>query len=147
MSERKLQTVTGEEEPLLPTSTPEDPELKAKQKQRMLLLSFLALVVVGLGNKIFQKLQTYPMYNYPYFLSLYVTFIYVPLSFAYIIPVIIWGSAITKEQRAIPWYKFGVMGALDGIAGKSLDYNSSPLFIERIVRDYDQPEVHFPLFI
>jgi len=50
-------------------------------------------------------------------LSLYVTFIYVPLSFAYILPVMKWGTAITKEQRAIPWYKFGVMGALDGIAG------------------------------
>jgi len=31
--------------------------------------------------------------------------------------MIIWGSAITKEQRQIPWYKFAVMGVLDGIAG------------------------------
>ncbi len=134
MSDRKLEPVTadGEEEPLL--KTPSDEELKAKNKQRALLLSFMALVVVGLGNKIFQKLQTYPMYNYPYFLSLYVTFIYVPLSFAYIIPMILWGSAITKEQRAIPWYKFGVMGGLDGIAGKlERDLKLSSLEKNRII--------------
>jgi len=57
------------------------------------------------------------MYNYPYFLGLLVTFFYVPLSFAYIWPMIFWGSAITKEQRQIPWYKVAVMGCLDGIAG------------------------------
>jgi len=28
-----------------------------------------------------------------------------------------WGKAITPEQRAIPQYKFAVMGALDGVAG------------------------------
>jgi len=90
---------------------------KENNKQKMLLISFLLLVVVGLGNKIFQKLETFPMYNYPYFLGLLVTFYYIPLSFAYIFPMILWGSAITKEQRQIPWYKFGVMGVLDGIAG------------------------------
>jgi hypothetical protein len=31
--------------------------------------------------------------------------------------MIIWGKQITPEQRAIPWYKFAIMGALDGIAG------------------------------
>jgi len=100
----------------LPPSQAQDPA-SDRHKQRMLVISFLFLIVVGLGNKIFQKLQTLPMYNYPYFLGLLVTFFYVPLSFAYIWPMILWGSAITKEQRQIPWYKFAVMGILDGIAG------------------------------
>ena len=34
----------------------------ARDKGRMLLLSFIAMVVVGLGNKIFQPLQFLPMY-------------------------------------------------------------------------------------
>jgi len=81
------------------------------------LFTFVVLVIVGLGNKVFQKLQTINMRNYPYFLSIYTTFIYIPLSFAYIWPMIIWGSEITPEQRAIPWFKWAIMGSLDGIAG------------------------------
>jgi len=57
------------------------------------------------------------MHNYPYFLNLLTTFVYIPLSFAYIWPMMMWGKAITTEQRDIPWYKFAVMGILDGIAG------------------------------
>jgi len=94
-----------------------DDEAEQKRKNRMLMISFAALVVVGLGNKVFQKLQTIPMYNYPYFLNLFTTFIYIPLSFAYVWPMMFWGKAITQEQRAIPWYKFAIMGCLDGIAG------------------------------
>lgn len=44
----------------------------------MLIFSFVVMVFVGLGNKIFNKLQTLPMHDYPYFLSLLTTFIYVP---------------------------------------------------------------------
>jgi len=113
---------TTEEEPLLNSDAPtpvaetKDEDKKAG-RSTALLISFLLMVVIGLGNKIFQKLQTIPMYNYAYFLSIYVTFIYIPLSFAYIWPMIIWGKQISKEQRAIPLYKFFVMGLLDGIAG------------------------------
>jgi len=39
------------------------------------------------------------------------------LSFMYIWPMILFGKQITKEQRAIPIYKFAIMGFLDGIAG------------------------------
>jgi len=101
--------------PLVDTPDKNDPA--EKQKSRMLLISFLALVVIGLGNKIFQKLQTIPMYNYPYFLNLLTTFVYIPLGFAYVLPMIKWGNQITPEQRAIPQYKFAIMGALDGVAG------------------------------
>jgi len=96
---------------------PTEEKSQEKKNQKMLVISFFLLVVIGLGNKIFQKLQTDPMHNYPYFLNLLTTFVYIPLSFAYIWPMMIWGSAITREQRDIPWYKFAVMGVLDGIAG------------------------------
>jgi len=109
------------ETPLLPgdaTNGPNTAQMSESKRKRALLVSFIGLVIIGLGNKIFQKLQARPMYNYPYFLSVYVTFIYIPLSFAYIFPMFIWGKhIITKEQRNIRWYKFAVMGILDGIAG------------------------------
>lgn len=78
-------------------------------------------VVIGLGNKLFQKFQTGPMcvtrsfestpltqtersrFHYPYFLNLMTTFIYIPISFAYILPHIHWRTGvITDEMRAIP---------------------------------------------
>lgn len=46
-----------------------------KRRQRGLLLSFAAMVFVSLANKVFQKLETIPMYNYPNFLSLFTTFV------------------------------------------------------------------------
>ncbi|CAI5742314.1 unnamed protein product [Hyaloperonospora brassicae] len=57
------------------------------------------------------------MHNYPTFLNLLSTFIYIPISFAYILPMIKYGSAITWDQRSIPKQKFAVMGGLDSIAG------------------------------
>ena len=65
----------------------EDAKTAASNRQA-LVWSFCAMVVIGLGNKIFQKLQTIPMYNYPNFLNLLTTFMYIPLSFAYVIPAI-----------------------------------------------------------
>lgn len=111
------------------------PQKKSKMKksspQKMLFASFLLMIVIGLGNKIFQKLQTIPMYikiylyymltkrrhNYPFFLNLMSTFIYIPASFLYIIPMIKYGNAITDECLDIPKWKFAVMGSLDGIGG------------------------------
>lgn len=48
----------------------------------------------------------FPMHNYPLFMNMMSTVIYVPLSFAYIIPVQIFGDAISKDQTDIPKYKF-----------------------------------------
>ncbi|CAH0517552.1 unnamed protein product [Peronospora belbahrii] len=87
------------------------------ERDLKLLVSFIAMVFVGLGNKIFQKLQTIPMHNYPTFLNLLTTFVYIPISFAYILPMIKYGNAITWDQRSIPKRKFAVMGGLDSIAG------------------------------
>ena len=75
------------------------------------------MVVVGLGNKLFQIFETGPMHNYPFFLNFLATFIYVPVSFLYILPMQRYGSAITKEQTQIPKRLFAVMGILDGAAG------------------------------
>ncbi|KAG5184764.1 hypothetical protein JKP88DRAFT_313973 [Tribonema minus] len=84
---------------------------------RMLVLAFVTMLFVGTGNRIFMKLQTIPMYNYPFTMNLLTTFIYIPVCFAYILPMQWFGSAITAEQRAIPRHKFAVMGLLDAVAG------------------------------
>lgn len=82
----------------------------------MLLFSFIAMIFIGLGNKIFQKLQTIPMYNYPNFLNLWTTFVYIPASFVYIIPMARAGK-ISDEQLNMNKRPFLVMGGLDALAG------------------------------
>eukprot|EP00815_Leptocylindrus_aporus_P004513 CAMPEP_0116068238 /NCGR_PEP_ID=MMETSP0322-20121206/11536_1 /TAXON_ID=163516 /ORGANISM="Leptocylindrus danicus var. apora, Strain B651" /LENGTH=475 /DNA_ID=CAMNT_0003555299 /DNA_START=175 /DNA_END=1599 /DNA_ORIENTATION=+ len=81
---------------------------------RMLILSFVSMVVVGSANKIFSKLQTIPMYNYPITLSLLTTFYYIPMCFAYIIPASRGESPIiSREQMNMPKWPFFIMGILD----------------------------------
>lgn len=89
---------------------------KQKEKDRMLMIIFGIMVIVGLGNKIFNKLMTIPMHNYANFLNLMTTFCYVPVTFAYIIPAINKGW-IPKEQTELPKKPFMVMGGLDSLAG------------------------------
>ena len=74
------------------------------------------MTVVGLGNRIFGKLQTIPMYDYPYFCSILSTAFYVPVCFMYIIPMQLCGGSITKEQTDVPKYKFAIMGGLDSVS-------------------------------
>ena len=90
-------------------------ELKGKDS-RQLFIFFGLMVFVGLGNKIFQKLMTIPMHNYPNFLNLLTTALYVPVCFAYIIPMAKKG-VIPQEQLDLPKKPFAVMGGLDAIAG------------------------------
>ena len=47
-------------------------------KKSLLAVIFVSMVFVGLGNKVFNKLMTIPMYNYPNFLNLLTTFVYIP---------------------------------------------------------------------
>jgi len=78
------------------------------------------MIVIGSGNKVFMKLQTIPMQNYPLFLNLLTTFMFIPLSFAYIVPVAKFGlfnNAITSDQLSLPMKPFAVMGGLDCLAG------------------------------
>ena len=55
-------------------------------------------------------------YNYPTFLNLYASFLYIPLSFAYIIPMSKFGSTIPATHFAMNKWPFFVMGALDSIS-------------------------------
>jgi len=52
------------------------------------------------------------MINYPSFINLYASFFYLPLSAFYLIPVMYFQhpSPITPKQRAVPKYKFAIMG-------------------------------------
>jgi hypothetical protein len=47
-------------------------------------------------------------YNYPFFLSMLATFIYIPACWLYVMPVWYFGKAITPEQTSIPRRKFAV---------------------------------------
>lgn len=93
-------------------AAPED----GKDNTKMLVVSFVMMIFVGLGNKVFQKLMTIPMHNYPNFLNLMTTFVYIPVSFAYIIPMIRRG-VIDEEQVNMSKRPFFVMGGLDAVAG------------------------------
>ena len=42
----------------------------SSQEETKLLITFLLMVIVGTANKVFQKLQAIPMYNYPNSLNL-----------------------------------------------------------------------------
>jgi drug/metabolite transporter (DMT)-like permease len=88
----------------------------AKKDGKMLAIVFFAMVFIGLGNKVFQKLETLPMRNYPNFLNLLTTFVYLPVCFAYIVPAVRYGL-IPKAQTDLSKKSFAVMGGLDGIAG------------------------------
>jgi hypothetical protein len=82
-----------------------------------LIIAFFLMLLFQLGNRIFGRLTTYPMHNYPIFMTMLSTGIYIPICFAYIIPMITYTNAISKEQQEIPKYKFAVMGAYDSLAG------------------------------
>ena len=77
---------------------------KEKKNAKLLLLSFFAMVFIGLGNKVMQKVQTEPMKNYPYFLNLYTTFIFIPSSFVYIIPMALLGN-LSEARKTVPQFK------------------------------------------
>jgi hypothetical protein len=55
--------------------TKEGQTAAAAHKTRMLMISFVLLVVIGLGNKVFQKLETIPMYNYVRYMGYYDLFL------------------------------------------------------------------------
>mmetsp|Transcript_26995 Transcript_26995/g.57837 ORF Transcript_26995/g.57837 Transcript_26995/m.57837 type:complete len:598 (+) Transcript_26995:95-1888(+) len=92
-----------------------DPSMSSQQETK-LLITFLLMVIVGTANKVFQKLQAIPMYNYPNSLNLLQNFVYVPLCFAYILPVSRFGlmnNAIPAEMTKMSKKPFVIMGFLD----------------------------------
>lgn len=100
------------------SSTGEASETKdEEQGGSTLVIAFFLMLFFQLGNRIFGRLETFPMHNYPLFMNMLSTIIYIPICFAYIIPVQLFTNTITKEQTEIPKYKFGVMGMYDSLAG------------------------------
>lgn len=96
---------------------PEEPLPPSNDNGSTLIIAFFLMLLFQLGNRIFGKLETYPMHNYPLFMSMMSCSIYIPICFAYIIPMVKYGDKITKEQLEIPKYKFAVMGMWDSVAG------------------------------
>jgi len=92
-------------------------ESEAESDANTLAIAFLLMLFFQLGNRVFAKLATYPMHNYPLYMNLMSTAVYIPVSFAYVIPMAYYRpDIITEDQLAIPKYKFGIMGTLDSIA-------------------------------
>lgn len=87
-------------------------------KDQVLYLAFGCFIVTSLGNRLFQKLMTIPMYDYPIVINLLSVAAYVPTSFAYVFVVVHCSrvSPITADQMAIPKMRFAVMGGLDCVA-------------------------------
>ena len=83
----------------------------------VLIIAFFLMLIFQLGNRIFGRLATYPMHNYPIFMNIVSCAVYIPICFAYIVPMIAYTSTISKEQQEIPKYKFAIMGAYDSLAG------------------------------
>ncbi len=102
----------GPREDLVPPGA----EVTKDSDNKTLMIVFFGMVVIGLGNKVFNKLMTIPMYNYPNFLNLLTSFVYIPVCFAYIIPMAKYGY-IPAEQFEVPKRSFAIMGALDALAG------------------------------
>lgn len=97
-----------------PAPSPED-RLAARRRQYATLG---LLVVVGCANKVLGKIVTLPMANYPNALNLLTTAVYVPLSYAYIVPIArARPKWITPAHRRLPCAPFATMGALDAVAG------------------------------
>ena len=116
-SSEKRASMGGDDDDALMARLETGAEKNNEEKNaQMLVWSFCAMIGIGLGNKIFQKLQTIPMYNYPNFLNLLTTFMYIPLSFAYVIPASKRGW-IREDNFEVPKKDFAVMGFLDSIAG------------------------------
>ncbi|KAL7517941.1 hypothetical protein ACHAWX_002814 [Stephanocyclus meneghinianus] len=98
---------------------------RSDKNETKLLLSFLLMLIFGTLNKIFQKLQAIPMYNYPNSLNLLQNFVYVPLCFMYIIPVAkfgLLGNAIPTEVSRMNKKPFVIMGLLDCVTCLLMTY-------------------------
>lgn len=111
------QSQTKSKKAALELESQEPVEEKSDDKGFTLIVAFVLMLVFQLGNRIFGRLQTYPMHNYPLFLNMLGVVVYIPICYAYIIPAMLFTNNITKEQRDIPKYKFAVMGGYDSLAG------------------------------
>jgi drug/metabolite transporter (DMT)-like permease len=95
------------------------------KKGRTLLIAFGLMLFAAVANRVFSILQYQQtgMENYPLFVNLLITFLYVPFSLMYCIPVV-YGCGRVKargwtamEAERVPQFKWAIMGLLDSIAG------------------------------
>jgi drug/metabolite transporter (DMT)-like permease len=89
------------------------------KKEWKLWLVFLLLLISGVSNVVLAKLQSLPMYNYPTFLNVYANFMYIIMSFSYILPAVHFGwfhNSIRWRHLKMNKKPFLVMGFLDAIA-------------------------------
>lgn len=95
-----------------------DVAVKPEKSNKALLICFISMIFVGLGNRIMNIVMFKPMANYPLFTNLLTTLAYLPTSLMYIIPMIKKRpDIITPEARAVPQKVWLIMGTLDSIAG------------------------------
>lgn len=94
-----------------------------RPSQPTMLVLFMGMIFAGLGNKVFNKLMTIPMYHYPLFLNLLTTFVYLPFTAAYALlasrqshsnPIPTDSSHFTRFPLSTRSLAF--LGALDAIA-------------------------------
>jgi hypothetical protein len=90
----------------IPKVDESEQELEEAENSNKLLIAFVLMLLFQLGNRIFGRLMTYPMHNYPTFTNLLSIFIYVPMCFVYIWPMMFFTGekVITAEQKEIPKY-------------------------------------------
>jgi drug/metabolite transporter (DMT)-like permease len=94
--------------------------LPTKSTDCKLMAAFLTLVIVGTANTLLNKLQAVPLYNYPNFTNLFGNFLFIPITFAYILPAYRYGwfqQSISQDQWTMSLRPFAIMGALDCVAG------------------------------
>jgi drug/metabolite transporter (DMT)-like permease len=97
--------------------TSNDSDESASNTNSQLLTAFIFMLFFQLANRLYGKLQTYPMRNYPLFCNLQSCFVYIPICYMYILPTLMYTNNISKEQQDIPKYKFAVMGGYDSLSG------------------------------
>lgn len=84
-------------------------------RSRMMMILFGFMLVIGTLNRIFSKLLTIPLKNYPIDVNITLSFIYCLFYATYVIPTIYCGDSITPSQREVNISKFALMGCLDSI--------------------------------
>eukprot|EP00475_Leptophrys_vorax_P045079 TRINITY_DN9261_c0_g1_i1.p1 TRINITY_DN9261_c0_g1~~TRINITY_DN9261_c0_g1_i1.p1 ORF type:complete len:546 (-),score=120.91 TRINITY_DN9261_c0_g1_i1:72-1709(-) len=100
-----------------PETAPTPAPAPAKKSLRLMFSTGL-LLVSAVGNAVFFKKMINKLPNYPYFLSQWTTFVYLPVFWAivayqyFLVP-----GSITAEMLRFPLYKFFVMGCMDSTSG------------------------------
>ena len=111
-------------------------DIPSKPRDLKLIVAFIGLVITGTANSVLNKLQAVPLYNYPNFINIFGNFVFIPITFAYILPAYRYGwfnQSITRTQWTMSLRPFAIMGALDCVAGMmqvfSAVYLPGPLLV------------------